>query len=109
MPTGPPPPEYVKGHTSTKVTAVPTIELPTVTLTAVPTITLPTVTLTALPTIPLPTLTVLPTVTVIPTLDVDGDGYVDIVQCGYFSKNIVWLKNPGKSGGPWVQTEIDSP
>lgn len=42
------------------------------------------------------------------TVDVDGDGYVDIVQFGYFSKNIVWLKNPGKSGGPWVQTEIDS-
>ena len=42
------------------------------------------------------------------TLDVDGDGFVDIVQCGYFSKNIVWLKNPGKSGGPWVATEIDA-
>src|ERR1700730_10576112 len=25
------------------------------------------------------------------TVDVDGDGYVDIVQFGYFSKNIVWL------------------
>jgi hypothetical protein len=39
--------------------------------------------------------------------DVDGDGYPDIIQFGYFSQNIVWLKNPGKSGGPWVMNEID--
>ena len=32
-------------------------------------------------------------------IDVDGDGYVDIVQFGYFSKNLVWAKNPGKAGG----------
>jgi hypothetical protein len=41
-------------------------------------------------------------------IDVDGDGYIDIIQCGYFSNNIVWMKNPGKTGGPWVATEIDS-
>src|SRR5947209_9962213 len=41
-------------------------------------------------------------------LDVDGDGFVDIVQFGYFSRNIVWLKNPGKSGGDWKLTEIDA-
>jgi len=40
-------------------------------------------------------------------VDVDGDGNTDIVQFGYFSGNIVWLKNPGKRGGPWVATEID--
>ena len=40
--------------------------------------------------------------------DVDGDGYVDVVQFGYFSKNIVWLKNPGKSGGTWKVSEIDA-
>jgi hypothetical protein len=40
-------------------------------------------------------------------IDVDGDGWVDIVQFGYFSQNIVWLKNPGKSGGAWVVNEID--
>jgi hypothetical protein len=39
---------------------------------------------------------------------VDGDGFVDIVQFGYFSRNIVWLKNPGKSGGEWKTTEIDA-
>src|SRR4051794_24867358 len=40
--------------------------------------------------------------------DVDGDGLTDVVQFGYFSKNIVWLKNPGKNGGSWQMTEIDA-
>jgi hypothetical protein len=40
-------------------------------------------------------------------VDVDGDGYPDIVQFGYFSQNIVWLKNPGKTGGAWKVNEID--
>ncbi len=42
-------------------------------------------------------------------LDVDGDGWTDIIQFSYFAHNIVWLKNPGKAGGPWKVTEIDSP
>jgi len=41
-------------------------------------------------------------------VDVDGDGWIDIVQFSYFAHNIVWLKNPGKSGGEWKVTEIDS-
>jgi hypothetical protein len=41
-------------------------------------------------------------------LDVDGDGFIDIVQFSYFAHNIVWLKNPGKKGSPWVQSEIDN-
>ena len=45
-------------------------------------------------------------------IDVDGDGYPDLVQFGYFSGNIVWLKNPGKnvaspSVKEWETTEID--
>jgi hypothetical protein len=40
-------------------------------------------------------------------VDVDGDGWVDIIQFSYFAHNIVWLKNPGKTGGPWKVTEID--
>ena len=40
-------------------------------------------------------------------MDVDGDGWVDIIQCSYFAHNLVWLKNPGKSGGPWKETVID--
>ena len=41
-------------------------------------------------------------------VDVDGDGYIDIVQIAYFARRIVWLKNPGKTRGPWVETEIDA-
>jgi hypothetical protein len=45
-------------------------------------------------------------------MDVDGDGYMDLVEFGYFSGNIVWLKNPGKnvaspSVKEWQETEID--
>ena len=41
-------------------------------------------------------------------VDVDADGYTDVVQIAYFARRIVWLKNPGKSRGPWVATEIDA-
>lgn len=41
-------------------------------------------------------------------IDVDGDGWIDVVQFSYFEHNIVWLKNPGRSGGPWKVTEIDN-
>ena len=41
-------------------------------------------------------------------VDVDGDGYTDIVQIAYFARRIVWLKNPGKSKGGWVEAEIDA-
>jgi hypothetical protein len=41
-------------------------------------------------------------------VDVDGDGWIDIVQFSYFAHNIVWLKNPGKSGSTWRVTEIDN-
>ncbi len=45
-------------------------------------------------------------------IDVDGDGYPDLVEFGYFSGNIVWLKNPGKNvASPavkeWETTEMD--
>lgn len=41
-------------------------------------------------------------------IDVDGDGYIDVVQFGYFSANLVWARNPGTGGGPWTTTEIDA-
>jgi hypothetical protein len=41
-------------------------------------------------------------------VDVDGDGYTDVVQIAYFARRIVWLKNPGKSTATWVETEIDA-
>ena len=32
-------------------------------------------------------------------LDVDGDGYVDLVTSGWFSKKLAWWRNPGTPGG----------
>src|SRR5829696_372141 len=41
-------------------------------------------------------------------IDVDGDGFVDVIQIGYFARRIVWMKNPGKSGGAWTENLIDA-
>ena len=41
-------------------------------------------------------------------LDVDGDGYPDIISVTWFARKISWWKNPGKSAGPWTETIIDS-
>lgn len=41
-------------------------------------------------------------------LDVDGDGFTDVVQIGYFARRIVWMKNPGTSGGAWTEQLIDA-
>ncbi len=41
-------------------------------------------------------------------MDVDGDSWPDVLQFSYFAHNIVWLRNPGKAGGTWKQTEIDN-
>jgi hypothetical protein len=41
-------------------------------------------------------------------LDVDGDGYTDVVQIAYFARRIVWLKNPGKTRMTWIEHEIDA-
>ena len=41
-------------------------------------------------------------------LDVDGDGFTDIIQIGYFARRIVWMKNPGASGSPWAENLIDA-
>lgn len=41
-------------------------------------------------------------------VDVDGDGWVDVVQFSYFAHNIVWLRNPGAEGGAWKVAEIDN-
>src|SRR5206468_4080588 len=32
-------------------------------------------------------------------VDVDGDGYPDLVRVTWFAKKISWWKNPGRSGG----------
>jgi hypothetical protein len=41
-------------------------------------------------------------------LDVDGDGFTDVIQIGYFARRIVWMKNPGASGGAWTEQLIDA-
>lgn len=41
-------------------------------------------------------------------IDVDGDGFPDIVSCSWFSKRLVWYRNPGKQPGPWRETVIQS-
>lgn len=34
-------------------------------------------------------------------LDVNGDGYPDVVSCAWFAKRLWWNENPGKKGGEW--------
>ncbi|MGH9660885.1 MAG: FG-GAP repeat domain-containing protein [Bryobacteraceae bacterium] len=41
-------------------------------------------------------------------IDVDGDGHIDIVSCSYFSRRLVWMRNPGRGAGEWKETVIDS-
>jgi hypothetical protein len=41
-------------------------------------------------------------------LDVDGDGFTDVIQIGYFARRIVWMKNPGTTGGAWTEQLIDA-
>lgn len=41
-------------------------------------------------------------------LDVDGDGHVDLVTSGWFSKEIAWWKNPGKTDAPWQKHSIET-
>ena len=41
-------------------------------------------------------------------MDVDGDGFTDVIQIGYFARRIVWMKNPGAGGGPWTEQLIDA-
>lgn len=41
-------------------------------------------------------------------VDVDGDGYPDVVTVTWFARKMSWYRNPGKGGGPWVESEIHS-
>jgi hypothetical protein len=41
-------------------------------------------------------------------LDVDGDGFTDVIQIEYFARRIVWMKNPGRGGGAWTEHAIDA-
>jgi len=37
-------------------------------------------------------------------LDVDGDGFLDVVTCCWFSKQTDWYRNTGPAGGQWPMT-----
>ena len=41
-------------------------------------------------------------------VDVNGDGYPDIVSCTWFSKELSWWENPGKAKSSWKQHMIES-
>jgi hypothetical protein len=41
-------------------------------------------------------------------LDVDGDGFTDVIQIGYFARRIVWMKNPGRGADAWTEHLIDA-
>ena len=41
-------------------------------------------------------------------IDVNGDGYPDVVSCSYWSKPLTWWENPGRSGRPWREHLIES-
>lgn len=44
-------------------------------------------------------------------IDINGDGYPDLVSCSYWSKPLSWWENPGNSGRPWREhiMETQSP
>ncbi len=41
-------------------------------------------------------------------LDVDGDGRIDLVTSGWFSKKLAWWHNPGKTGEMWQEHPIET-
>ena len=41
-------------------------------------------------------------------VDVDGDKYPDVVTVAWFARKISWYRNPGKAGGRWTETVINS-
>jgi hypothetical protein len=41
-------------------------------------------------------------------LDIDGDGRVDLVTSGWFSKKLAWWHNPGKTGEMWQEHSIET-
>ncbi|MGJ5817163.1 FG-GAP repeat domain-containing protein [Paludibaculum fermentans] len=40
--------------------------------------------------------------------DYDGDGKLDVVSVGWFSKNVSWWKNPGTTAGEWKRQDIET-
>ena len=41
-------------------------------------------------------------------IDVNGDGYPDVVTSSYWTTPLAWWENPGKSSKPWVKHVIET-
>jgi hypothetical protein len=41
-------------------------------------------------------------------VDVDGDGWLDVVSCSWFNKRSTWYRNPGKAGGLWAESVVEN-
>jgi hypothetical protein len=41
-------------------------------------------------------------------IDVNGDGYPDVVTSSYWTTALAWWENPGKSSKPWVKHVIET-
>jgi hypothetical protein len=41
-------------------------------------------------------------------LDVNGDGWIDIVSCSWFGREFTWWENPGGGSSMWTKHVIDS-
>jgi hypothetical protein len=41
-------------------------------------------------------------------IDVNGDGYSDVVTVSWFAKKMSWWKNPGRTRAAWIEIPIDS-
>ncbi len=42
-------------------------------------------------------------------MDVNGDGWTDLISCNYRSQSIYWVQHPGKASGTWSRHVVDRP
>ncbi len=42
-------------------------------------------------------------------VDVDGDGWTDVVDVAWHNRKVFWLRNPGKAGGQFEVFDVDTP